>query len=365
MSLKKSELPIAFEPQRAAHSALHSMNDVLPIGHCQRELTLYDPKQGLKSIAVAEAAEKHFRRAKDASKLYKAIEEKIRAQAEYVVWRDSVVVPSQNLPGAGKGKGKRVAVPGPSKLPEADPGKRVVERWRKKLCDTKGKVDAAKVAAEAERISKRVATIIDNKKLAVALRDAKHRVVRICEQEKDGTVRGTENTGEFERYTPAYYIEAARLVLGEIDLDPASSEIAQRTVKAAQYFTAKSEPDGLKRDWHGRVFLNPPYHRELMPLFIEKLITEFEAGRISAAIVLTNNCTDTEWFLAAEAACNAICFTNGRIKFTQGDGVMEVLPTQGQAFFYFGPDVAAFDETFETIGFVVVPVGSCLNGGAR
>jgi len=339
------------------------MTDVIPIGDRQRELALYDPKEGLKSIAVAEAAEKHFRRAKDASKLYKAIEEKIRAQAEYVVWRDSVVVPSQKLGGDGSNqhrKSGRVAVPGPV-LPEADPGKRVVERWRKKLC-TKGKVDAAKVAAEAERISKRVATIIDADKLAVALNEAKHRVVRICEQEKDGTVRGTEGTGEFERYTPAYYIEAARLVLGEIDLDPATSETAQQTVKAKEYFTAKSEPDGLHRDWHGRVWLNPPYHRDLAPKFIAKLIAELEAGRVTAAIALTNNCTDTEWFLAAEAGCNAICFTNGRIKFTQGDGVTEVLPTQGQAFFYFGPDIEGFASVFHTIGFGMIPRWSFSGG---
>jgi DNA N-6-adenine-methyltransferase (Dam) len=118
---------------------------------------------------------------------------------------------------------------------------------------------------------------------------------------------------------------------------------------------SKSEPDGLKRDWHGRVFLNPPYHRDLLPLFIERLITELEAGRITAAIMLTNNCTDTNWFLQAQSACSAICFTCGRIKFTQGDGVTEVMPTQGQAFFYFGNDVARFIDAFNEVGFVMVP----------
>jgi hypothetical protein len=50
------------------------------------------------------------------------------------------------------------------------------------------------------------------------------------EQEKDGTIRGTEGTGEFERYTPAEYIDAARQALGEIDLDAATSESAQKTL---------------------------------------------------------------------------------------------------------------------------------------
>jgi hypothetical protein len=39
-------------------------------------------------------------------------------------------------------------------------------------------------------------------------------------------------TGENEWYTPKQYIEAARKVLGEIDLDPATSEKAQETIGA-------------------------------------------------------------------------------------------------------------------------------------
>lgn len=40
------------------------------------------------------------------------------------------------------------------------------------------------------------------------------------------------STGEFEWYTPSRYIEIARAFLGAIDLDPASSKQAQKTVKA-------------------------------------------------------------------------------------------------------------------------------------
>src|SRR5262245_13067731 len=39
-----------------------------------------------------------------------------------------------------------------------------------------------------------------------------------------------------EWYTPPQYIAAARAVLGAIDLDPASSEIAQTTVQAGAFF---------------------------------------------------------------------------------------------------------------------------------
>ena len=219
-------------------------------------------------------------------------------------------------------------------MAHSDPAGLLLDRWRKRTKD-----EAA---------------------FARAIEDAEHRCARICEQEKAGTVRGTEGTGEFERYTPAEYIEAARAAMGGIDLDPATSKQAQRTVKADKFFTA--EMDGLGREWHGRIWLNPPYHRELAPKFIDKLVAERAGGRVEAAVLLTNNCTDTEWFARAAAACDAICFTNGRIKFTTPSGE-EVLPTQGQAFFYFGTDIAAFEREFRRFGFGVMVKWSAEGSG--
>ena len=60
-------------------------------------------------------------------------------------------------------------------------------------------------------------------------------------------VRGTKGGGENEWFTPDEppwpIITMARKVLGEIDLDPATHEEAQATVRATQYFT--KEDDGL------------------------------------------------------------------------------------------------------------------------
>jgi len=63
-----------------------------------------------------------------------------------------------------------------------------------------------------------------------------------------------------EHYTPAEIVEAARVVLGEIDLDPASCPMAQDVVKASAWYGQGSEfgEDGLAEPGAGRVFLNPP-----------------------------------------------------------------------------------------------------------
>jgi phage N-6-adenine-methyltransferase len=158
-----------------------------------------------------------------------------------------------------------------------------------------------------------------------------------------------QGTGQNEWYTPERYIEFARAVLGVIDLDPASSEIAQAKVRATRYFTIAT--DGLIHDWHGRVWLNPPYGQPYITQFVGKLVGEYTALRVSEAILLTHNYTDTAWFHMAASACSAICFTRGRIRFVAPSGEV-ASPTQGQAFFYFGPHPGRFRTYFGPEGHV-------------
>ena len=114
--------------------------------------------------------------------------------------------------------------------------------------------------------------------------------------------------------------------------------------------------DGLAQDWIGRVWLNPPYAQPWISRFIDKLVSEISASRATEAIALTHNYTDTAWFHQAASAASAICFTKGRIGFLSPEG-KKAAPTQGQAFFYFGTNVAGFAERFSQHGFVVVPHG--------
>jgi hypothetical protein len=283
----------------------------------------YNPGLGLRTVAVAEAGEKYWARAKDATRLFTAIEAKVRAQADYVVWRDSNARPAHRPKNSFRAE--RV-------LPDADPGDVTAHRWRKRLCSTSN-----------------AGTMPDPEKIAAVLAEARLRCICICEQQSVyGTVRGTEGTGEIERYTPSKYVEAVREVLDQIDVDPSTCEQAQQTVKAKTFFTMAD--DGLQQEWHGRIFLNPPFHRDLLPRFVRKLAVEIEAGHVTQAILLVNNCTDTDWFNAALRVCSSVCFTHGRVHFIQASGVEMGSPTHGQAFLYFGTQPDRFEEVFDRIG---------------
>jgi ParB family chromosome partitioning protein len=156
------------------------------------------------------------------------------------------------------------------------------------------------------------------------------------------------NTGYFEWYTPPEYIAAAREVLGEIDLDPASSEKAQETVRAKQFFTI--DDDGLARQWDtGSVWLNPPYAAKLVAPFVARLIEHVRAG--NEALLLVNNATQTRWFQAAAGAAAAICFPAGRVTFFD-DGETPGQPLQGQAVLYFGQRPRILAEAFGRFGFI-------------
>lgn len=159
------------------------------------------------------------------------------------------------------------------------------------------------------------------------------------------------NSGENEWYTPPKYTEAARHVMGGIDLDPASNSVANGFVKADSFYT--KEDDGLTKPWYGRVWLNPPYAQPLIAQFAEAVLSKFSSGEFEQAVVLVNNATDTKWLQSMMRACSAICFLEGRIRYLDFTGEPKNSPIQGQVILYFGGNVAAFFNEFSCLGVVM------------
>jgi hypothetical protein len=151
-----------------------------------------------------------------------------------------------------------------------------------------------------------------------------------------------------EHYTPAKYLEAVRLVLGGIDLDPASCAQANATVRATRYFTKAQ--DGPSQPWHGRVWCNPPYCRQAHR-FVEKLLTEYRAGNVKAGILLLNGFhSDSAWFKPLWDF--TFCFTDHTIKFNTDEQYRDQ-PNRSSIFIYLGPDPDAFEREFKQFGAVM------------
>jgi ParB family chromosome partitioning protein len=153
--------------------------------------------------------------------------------------------------------------------------------------------------------------------------------------------------------TPTEWIDLARAVMGEIDLDPASNNEAQRVVLAKKFFT--KDTNGLEQKWAGRVWMNPPYSQPFVTQFAEKLVSSIAVGDVTQACVLVNNATDARFLQLMLSRCSAALFPRGRISFlVPGSGEALTGTRQGQAFLYFGPNASTFVELAKPLGWVGV-----------
>ena len=153
--------------------------------------------------------------------------------------------------------------------------------------------------------------------------------------------------GSAEWRTPPKIIELAREALGAIDLDPASSDAAQEVVAADNYYT--KERDGLKCQWHGRVFMNPPYSRGVLDQFVRKLVT---SDHITAWVAILNNVTETNAGQLLLSAADLTCFPKGRLAFLGPDGRPARNNNKGQIICYRGLRAFVFRNAFCDVGVI-------------
>ncbi len=221
-----------------------------------------------------------------------------------------------------------------------------------------------------------------------------------------------QTSGDVEIYTPPEIVDAWHEVLdGVPDLDPASSEVANRLVRAKQIYTEprhevvgsiQTELDdgtfdrapttaalpirryadwgGLAKPWCGKVVLNAPFgtpqkacgpgcastrcikrgwHSATdlpgMPHWIGHLVAEHTAGRLTEGLTICFAATSEGWFRPLLRYPQ--CFLHGRTNYVLPDGTRYKGVTKGSCVTYLGPNVARFAAVFGRLGTVKVPYG--------
>jgi ParB family chromosome partitioning protein len=180
-----------------------------------------------------------------------------------------------------------------------------------------------------------------------------------------------QSSGEVEYYTDPKIIEAARSMMGEIELDPASSAKANTVVKALTYYT--HHDDTLNRPWFGTVWLNHPFGRaeeactlecrkteknpkhihHSFPYFgnaawINKLIREWQFDNVTEALCITYACTSEKWFQPLLDFPQ--CFLCPRTNYYLPDGTIKKGVTKGSVITYLGPNTKRFLYYFKSFG---------------
>lgn len=190
------------------------------------------------------------------------------------------------------------------------------------------------------------------------------------------------SSGEVEYYTPRPIITAAHTLLGSIDLDPASSAAANATVGATRYYTR--EDNGLSKPWHGRVWLNHPFHAGEEPCkpgcrkkacqpggkrghciteripsnaeWINKLMREYKAGHVTEALCITYACTSEKWFQPLQGFPRVELAP--RTNYLLPDGTLYTGNTKGSVITFLPENhwrVVKFHECFGGMGAIKIP----------
>lgn len=123
--------------------------------------------------------------------------------------------------------------------------------------------------------------------------------------------------------TPPWLLEQ----LGGFDLDPCCpAHMPWRTAEEM----IQQPRDGLSEQWHGRVWLNPPYGKE-----IEAWMKRMAEHRDGVSLIFAR--TDTRWFqqYVFEAA-ETLVFLNRRVRFCLPDGTRGGSPAAPSVLAFYG-----------------------------
>jgi hypothetical protein len=144
--------------------------------------------------------------------------------------------------------------------------------------------------------------------------------------------------------TPEYILKPVREFFQSIDLDPCSNP---GSIVNAKNNWKLPEHDGLKENWFGNVFVNPPFGRPLKD-WISKSFEENFYGRANVIMLCPAN-TDTKIFHEyVFPTATAVCFIKGRITFLNCTAPIY----KPCCYIYWGDQPGRFTNYFAVMGHV-------------
>lgn len=194
----------------------------------------------------------------------------------------------------------------------------------------------------------------------------------IAEMESHQLINSTSMDVEY--FSPTEILDAARVVLGGIDLDPASCSSANEIVRARSFLTHEDNAMHEALHWHAMsLWLNFPFGRKedacaagceknhvhhAYPFhgnqaWVSKLIRQFNMGHFNEACCLCYASTSEKWFKPLLAYPQ--CFLYGRTNYLLPDGTVKKGVTKGSVVNYLGPNINKFAQSFKHLGAVKIP----------
>lgn len=124
----------------------------------------------------------------------------------------------------------------------------------------------------------------------------------------------THENSKDEYGTPEHFMDpedgrSMKNIIG-FDLDPAAGAERHETA------TTRWENNGKANDWHGKVWLNPPFSEKTE--WIDKALLEHAKENTEVIVMLLPECTADGWFHEYASVMDMVCFVDGRVSFDGG-----------------------------------------------
>ena len=148
--------------------------------------------------------------------------------------------------------------------------------------------------------------------------------------------------------TPEHVLDVVR-AFDRIALDPCTTDANPAKAIIAYTIADNGLACGWTK-WTGVVYVNPPYSRGQLPLWIEKCVRESLSGSEVIALIPSDLCSKAGALAASTA--DALCFVRGRLAFGSPAGQLEQGAKQPSVLVYWGDRAKRFERVFSQLGVV-------------